>query len=38
VKWSYRRAEGIDRLLHDAYTNDRTGFNGELLTIEPPKP
>ena len=34
----YRRAEGVDRLIHDAYTNDRTGFDGELLTIEPPKP
>jgi hypothetical protein len=38
VKIVYQRPEGIDRLIHDAYTNDRTGFDGELLTIEPPKP
>ena len=38
AKMVYRRAEGLDRLLHDVYTNDRTEFHGELLTIEPPKP
>jgi hypothetical protein len=35
VKLRYKRAEGWDRLLHDAYDNDRTGFDGDFYTIEP---
>ena len=35
VKLQYKRAEGWDRLLHDAYDNDRTGFDGDFYTIKP---
>jgi hypothetical protein len=35
VELRYKRAEGWDRLLHDAYDNDRTGFDGDFYTIEP---
>jgi hypothetical protein len=24
-------------LIHDSYNNDRTGFDGDFYTIEPPK-
>jgi hypothetical protein len=34
VKLNYKRA-GVDRLLHDAYDNDRTGFDGDFYTIKP---
>jgi hypothetical protein len=37
VKLNYKRAEGFDRLIHDAYDNDRTGFDGDYYTIGPPK-
>jgi hypothetical protein len=37
VKLGYKRAEGWDRLIHDAYDNDRTGFDGDFYTIEPTK-
>ena len=35
VKLNYKRAEGWDRLIHDAYDNDRTGFDGDFYTIKP---
>src|SRR5688500_2270216 len=35
VKLAYERADGWDRLIHDAYDNDRTGFDGDFYTIEP---
>jgi hypothetical protein len=35
VKLDYKRAAGFDRLLHDAYDNDRTGFDGDFYTIKP---
>jgi hypothetical protein len=37
VKLNYTRAAGWDRLLHDSYDNDRTGFDGDFYTIEPPQ-
>lgn len=37
VKLNYVRADGFDRLLHDAYANDRTGFDGDFYTIEAPE-
>jgi hypothetical protein len=37
IKLNYKRAAGWDRLIHDSYANDRTGFDGEFYTIEPPK-
>ena len=37
VKLHYSRADGWDRLIHDSYNNDRTGFDGDFYTIEPPK-
>jgi hypothetical protein len=36
VKLAYNRADGWDRLIHDSYDNDRTGFDGDFYTIEPP--
>ncbi len=36
VKLTYNRATGWDRLIHDGYANDRTGFDGDFYTIEPP--
>jgi hypothetical protein len=38
LKMVYRRMEGVDRLIHEAFENDRTGFDGSSFTIEPPKP
>jgi hypothetical protein len=35
IKLNYTRAEGFDRLIHDSYFNDRTGFDGDYYTIEP---
>jgi hypothetical protein len=35
VKLQYNRAAGWDRLIHDSYDNDRTGFDGDFYTIEP---
>jgi len=35
IKLAYKRANGWDRLIHDGYANDRTGFDGEFYTIEP---
>ena len=35
VRLQYKRADGWDRLLHDAYDNDRTGFDGDFYTIKP---
>ena len=37
VKLNYTRAAGWDRLLHDSYDNDRTGFDGDFYTIEAPQ-
>src|SRR5918993_290758 len=37
VKLAYKRADGWDRLLHDSYDNDRTGFDGDFYTIKPPE-
>jgi hypothetical protein len=36
VKLKYNRAAGWDRLIHDSYDNDRTGFDGDFYTIEAP--
>ena len=33
----FHHAQGFDRMIHDTYDNDRTGFDGESSTIEPPK-
>ena len=35
VKLAYKRAEGWDRLIHDSFDNDRTGFDGDYYTIKP---
>ena len=35
AKLNYKRADGWDRLIHDGYDNDRTGFDGDYYTIEP---
>jgi hypothetical protein len=35
IELTYKRAEGFDRLIHDSYFNDRTGFDGDFYTIEP---
>lgn len=32
---AYTRATGLDRLFHDAYTNDRNELDGDLYTIAP---
>lgn len=34
---AYRRAEGMDRLFHADFGNDRTGVEGDTLTLEAPK-
>jgi hypothetical protein len=36
ITFEYRRAEGIDRLIHDVMENDRTVVDGDSLTIAPP--
>jgi hypothetical protein len=36
VQLRYKRATGFDRLIHDSFFNDRTGFDGDYYTIEPP--
>jgi len=36
LKFEYRRAEGIDRLIHDIMENDRSAVEGNSLTIAPP--
>jgi hypothetical protein len=33
----YTRATGLDRLIHDAFTNDRSELDGDVYTIAPPK-
>ncbi len=35
LTFEYRRAEGIDRLIHDVMENDRTAVDGDSLTIAP---
>ena len=35
LTFTYRRAEGIDRLIHDVMENDRTAIDGDSLTIAP---
>lgn len=35
LMFAYRRAEGIDRLIHDVMENDRTAVDGDSLTIAP---
>jgi hypothetical protein len=37
VKIAYQRATGYDRMIQIDFENDRTGFDGEVNTIEPPK-
>ena len=37
VKIVYARAEGLDRLIHEAFTNDRSVVENGVFTIEPPK-
>lgn len=36
LKFAYRRAEGIDRLIHDVTQNERSRVEGDSLTIAPP--
>ena len=36
VKIVYVRAEGLDRLIHEAFTNDRSEVENGVFTIEPP--
>lgn len=36
LTFAYRRAAGIDRLIHDVMENDRTAVEGDSLTIAPP--
>jgi hypothetical protein len=35
LEFEYRRAEGIDRLIHDVMENDRTTIEADALTIAP---
>ncbi|MET0281360.1 MAG: hypothetical protein ABW278_09600 [Steroidobacteraceae bacterium] len=37
LKFLYKRAAGIDRLIHDIADNDRSQVDGEGLTIAPPR-
>jgi hypothetical protein len=37
VKFAYRRAAEIDRLIHDVSENDRSTVEGDSLTIAPPR-
>lgn len=37
VRQVYLRAEGIDHLTYDTFSNDRTGLEDGLFTIEPPE-
>ncbi len=37
LRFVYRRAQGLDRLFHAVFENDRTGVEGDSLTVEPPK-
>lgn len=37
LKFQYRRAAGIDRLIHDVMENDRSAVEGDSLTIAPAK-
>jgi hypothetical protein len=37
VELDYVRLTGLDRLIHDAYDNDRSEVEGGVFTIEPPK-
>jgi hypothetical protein len=37
VKLDYKRAAGWDRLIHESFDNNRTGFDGDYYTIEPSK-
>jgi hypothetical protein len=34
----YKRAAGLDRLIHNAFENDRSAVEGDSLTIAPPQP
>ena len=36
AKMAYVRAEGLDRLIHEAFTNDRSEVENGVFTIEPP--
>jgi hypothetical protein len=36
VELAYERTTGLDRLIHDDYSNDRSGVEDGLFTIEPP--
>lgn len=36
VKLAYKRSEGLDRLIHSVFENDRSSVDGETLTIAPP--
>jgi hypothetical protein len=35
--FSYKRARGLDRLIHNAFDNDRTEVEGDAVTIAPPR-
>jgi hypothetical protein len=37
VHFSYKRATGLDRLIHNAFDNDRSTVEGNSMTIAPPK-
>ena len=34
---AYKKATGLDRLIHDAFGNDRSEVDGESMTIAPPR-
>ncbi len=38
VKTAYHRTPNVDRLIHDAFDNDRSEVEGNTFTIAPPKP
>lgn len=38
VKTFYQRAPNLDRLIHDAFDNDRSEVDGKTFTIAPPAP
>ena len=37
VKWKLNREKYVECLVHDAQSNDRTGVEGGVFTIQPPK-
>ena len=37
AKVAYVREKQLDRLVHDAFTNDRSALEGDVFTIKAPK-